>query len=455
MTAMQKIRSVIVVGAGAAGLAAARDLARAGCEVVVIEARGRIGGRVFTLNDPHFPAPIELGAEFLHGKSPALWQIADTANLKRYEVSGRHWYFDRGQISKSHDFWKHIEQLSDRMKSTSADQSLREFLNGLDDDHDSRRAKAMLTRYVEGFHAADIDRIGIRGLVAANEAADEIDGDRAFRFERGYEALMQALRGEAESDGTIFQLSTVVREIQWSRNRVTVVCEPAAVTDNASHIDYSAAAVIITIPLSLLQADASDGGVRFVPDLPISRQAAIQRMVMGNVLKINLRFRERFWEAAKLWDEDAERVDFRDAGFFHYPDAPIPTWWTQLPIRAPLLVGWAGGPRADRLSTTNVSEQSILDQAIASLAQIFKMPAVEILNYLEASHTHEWHSDPFARGAYAYVPVNGLEAQHSLAQPIDNTLFFAGEATSVGHIGTVHGAIQSGQRAAEEVLGIP
>ncbi|HEX8898338.1 MAG TPA: NAD(P)/FAD-dependent oxidoreductase, partial [Chthoniobacterales bacterium] len=386
--------------------------------------------------------------------SPVVWQIAEAVNLKRYEVSGRHWYFDDGRISKSHDFWKQIEQLSNRMKSAPADQSLREFLNGLPDDDESRRASEMLTRYVEGFHAADSDRIGIRGLVAANEAADEIGGDRAFRFERGYDALMQALRGAAESNGAIFQLNTIVKEIQWSTNRVTIVSEPAGIADIASQVEYAANAVIVTIPLSLLQTDASEGGVRFVPELPASKRDAIQQLAMGNVLKINLRFRERFWEAAKLWDEEAERADFRGAGFFHYPDAPIPTWWTQLPVRAPLLVGWAGGPRADRIRNANAGEQALIDQAIASLALIFRLPAAEISSYLEASNVHDWHGDPFARGAYAYLSVNGMDAQRNLAQPIDDTLFFAGEATASGHIGTVHGAIQSGQRAADEILRI-
>src|SRR3982750_2094309 len=115
-------RSVIVIGAGAAGLAAARDLGRAGCEVVVIEARNRIGGRVFTLTDVVPSVPIELGAEFVHGKSPALLDIATAANLKLHEVNERHWYFDNGKISRSHDFWKHIERTMKRMKSSAADQ---------------------------------------------------------------------------------------------------------------------------------------------------------------------------------------------------------------------------------------------------------------------------------------------------------------------------------------------
>lgn len=437
-------KSTIIVGAGAAGLAAARDLSRAGGEIVVLEARDRIGGRVYTVRDPESSVPIELGAEFVHGKSPALWQIANAAHLRLYEVSGRHCYFDEGKLSKSPDFWKQIESLMDQMKSSSADQSVRDFLEGLPDDEETARAKAMVTRYVEGFQAAEIDRIGVRGLVVFNEASDSIDGDASFRFENGYDSLMQALRAEAESYGARFHLNTIVKKIHWASDEVRVNSEPAA--------EYSAASVIVTVPLSILQRGSSDGVVFFVPDLPASKQVAISRLVMGNVLKINLRFRERFWEDAKLWDEKAERVNFKDAGFFHYPQTLLPTWWTQLPIRAPLLVGWAGGPGADRLRSLGAS--AILDQAIESLALIFNIPANEVRAQLQASYIHDWHDDPFSRGAYSYLPVNGLEDQQVLSEPLDNKLFFAGEATSVGHIGTVHGAIQSGQRAAQEILKI-
>src|SRR5205823_8412986 len=213
------------------------------------------------------------------------------------------------------------------------------------------------------------------------------------------------------------------------------------------------------------------------------------------------------------WDKDGNPLKFADAAFIHYPDAPIPTWWTQLPLRAPVLVGWAGGPRADSLIGTepavasrssssversiesspalqrwdrepsspsepakravdaesfanlgpgaynvralvNASDfrNEILDQAIASLALIFNISFETIRDQLEASYLHDWRHDPFSRGAYSYVPVNGLDAQKILSQPIDNRLLFAGEATSIGHIGTVHGAIQSGQRAAQEIL---
>ena len=433
----------IIIGAGAAGLAAARDLSRAEQTVVVMEARDRIGGRILTQTDSSAPVPIELGAEFVHGKPPELCQLARAANLELYEVSNRHWYFAGDQLTRSHEFWKQIEDLMRKMKSSQRDRSLQDFLQSMPDDEDTREAKAMLTRYVEGFHAASISRVSIQGLVKANEAADSIEGDKAFRLVDGYGSLIQTLRAEAESHGATFHLKTTVREIDWSADHVKVSCEPAGA--NRSTQSFTGAAAIITIPLGLLQA----GGIRFIPELSKSKLSAIEGLAMGNVLKINLRFRERFWEDVKRWDEAGERVSFADAGFFHCPEAPVPTWWTQLPMRAPILVGWAGGPRADELAAQ--PEADLVEKAIASLSLIFDLSPDVISAHLEQSYIHDWRRDPFTGGAYSFVPVGGLEAQRILAEPVAGRLFFAGEATSVGHIGTVHGAIQSGQRAAREV----
>lgn len=252
--------------------------------------------------------------------------------------------------------------------------------------------------------------------------------------------MVQALRAEAESYGAAFHLDKIVTAINWQGSKVEV--------KTLAQDTYEASAAIITLPLGVLQLKQRDGGIHFIPGLPDPKQSAIENLAVGNVIRINLSFRERFWEDAKVWAADGEAVSFRDAAFFHYPDAPLPTWWTQLPIRAPLLVGWAGGPRADRLR----SEGALVDQAIRSLSLILNTSPEEIRNQLEASYVHDWHDDPFSRGAYSYVPVNGLKAQEVLAQPLENKLFFAGEATCTGHVGTVHGAIQSGQRAAQEIL---
>jgi monoamine oxidase len=138
-------------------------------------------------------------------------------------------------------------------------------------------------------------------------------------------------------------------------------------------------------------------------------------------------------------------------GFLHSFDAPVPTLWTKLPLRAPVLVGWAGGPRADSLAGKGLG--FLTERALYSVAVAFGISRAQVESQLEAVYTHDWQSDAFTRGAYAYLPVGGLEAQRTLASPVEGTLYFAGEATNdAGHIGTVHGAFASGERAAREII---
>jgi len=472
--------SIAVIGAGIAGLAAARDLAAAGRPVTLLEARDRVGGRIFTHRDSTSPIPIELGAEFVHGESPELWQIADKLSAKPYEVAERHWYFENGKLSRSSDFWEKIEGLMLRMKSAKTDQSFKDFLDSQPDDQETQRAKAMAVRYVEGFEAANIERIGIQGLTRENEASAEIDGDKSFRFFTGYDSLAHALRVEAEARGAIIHFNAIVKEINWASGDIKLICERAgSVYDRSANnpatsepSSFTAPAVLITLPLGVLQtAPEKAGAVRFTPELPAAKQAAIDVLAMGNVVKIVMCFRERFWEEVKLSDQENKTANFADFAFMHCPDAPFPTWWTQLPVRAPVLVGWVGGPRAERLlprrdadqvasrpkaednkTTPGESDSVIVNEAITSLMHIFNLSPDAIRTQLQAAYFHDWRADPFARGAYSYVPVDGLKAQELLSQPLDNKLFFAGEALSVGHIGTVHGAIQSGKRAAKEIL---
>lgn len=437
---------ILIIGAGAAGLAAAAQLSRAGHEVVVIEARDRIGGRVFTVAsaDVRLPAnrnsspslasnlPIELGAEFVHGRSPHIFHAAESAKLALCDVSERHWFFEDGKLSSSGEFWRKIEKLMHDMKLSTTDQSFKDFLDSLPDDEETRRAKEIVVPYIEGFHAADISRIGIHGLTKANEAADEIDGDRSFRVMGGYGQLMQSLHDEAQRYGGAFYFETIVEEIHWRPGHVEVVCQ----TKNQKRA-FTGSACLITLPLGVLQSNH----IQFDPLLPERKRMAIGHLAVGNVVKINMLFEERFWEQFEISDGEQKR-SFFDLGFLHFPNAPIPTWWTQLPLRVPLLVGWAGGSQVKPVS------DDILDDAIESLSQIF---GSSVIDRLKAHYVHDWREDPFSLGAYSYVPVNGLESQRALAKPVDGTLFFAGEAMSVGHIGTVHGAMQSGERAAEEI----
>ncbi|HSS18482.1 MAG TPA: NAD(P)/FAD-dependent oxidoreductase [Pyrinomonadaceae bacterium] len=468
---------VLIIGAGAAGLAAARDLAVAGKHVMVLEGRERIGGRVSTIFHDDARLPMECGAEFVHGKHPALMKILDDAGINFCDVSDRHWYFEKGKLSKTHDFWNKLNAVMDLMRSDQPDRTFADFLDSLPDDEATTRAKAVARRYVEGFHAAEVDRIGVHGLIKANEAEDEIAGDKGFRIPGGYCQVTDALHDAAVAAGAVFKLNTAVKEIKWSAEGV----ELSAIADGVAE-RFSAAHVVITLPLGVLQESLKEPGERrkpldqnqireaypeveidevapdaglvvFTPELPQEKQVAIRGVQVGYVQRVVIRFSERFWEKLPPLENDGAKADFADFGFIHYPETTIPTWWTQSHIRAPILVGWTGVSNALRFSGSLEAYEELGVEALDSLKTILRIDDETLNGVLISMISADWSSDPFSLGAYSYLPVNGLAAQKSLAQPIDNVLFFAGEATSVGHIGTVHGAIESGQRTAAEILG--
>jgi monoamine oxidase len=448
---------VLILGAGAAGLAAARDLARAGKSVIVLEARDRIGGRIFTHQDNLSPLPVELGAEFVHGKHPALMSILEAADVSYRKVVNRHWFFIKGEIVPTHEFWEDLDLLMSKMSLDEPDKTFKEFLDSQPADERTREAKILATRYVQGFHASRIDRIGVHGLIKANEAEEEIGGHQGYRLHE-YSIVPQLLQEEAVDAGAVVRLNTIVNELQWSTGGVAATCSVRGQKQT-----FTAKRALITLPLGVLQASLeqsavpspeSTGSVEFVPELPAEKQAAINGVEMGPVVRVTVTFRERFWDNIKARPGTETAIDFSELSFVHCPDAPLPVWWSLLPNREPVLVGWSGGANAERFFQKPFSADDWLSDSLKSLAMLFGLPETKLRELLVSFHTHDWSSDPFARGGYSYLPVNGLESQRRLSQPIDDVLFFAGEATSAGHIGTVHGAIESGERAAREINGL-
>jgi monoamine oxidase len=202
--------------------------------------------------------------------------------------------------------------------------------------------------------------------------------------------------------------------------------------------------VIVTVPIGVLQLPAgAPGAIHFSPGLE-SKRDAIAGILSGPVLKVVLRFRTVFWEKF-----DGGR--YHDASFFYSIGTPFPTFWTSMPTRSPFLNAWTGGPPAAQLSAK--SDAQIIQAALESLETMFGDHLPDARAQLEAAFVHNWQRDPLACGAYSYVGVGHNDtARKTLAAPLDDTLFFAGEATDTeGEAATVTGALQSGARAAREV----
>jgi monoamine oxidase len=440
---------VIVIGAGVAGLEAARRLLRRRLRVVVVDARPRLGGRIRTERPAGWPAPVELGAEFVHGRPRGLVRALAGARARTIELEWRHAFLRRGRIETGGASWRAAQEWMDRLPDEDvsfASVLARPWARGL-----TREVRAMLLGFVEGFNAADAERISVLGLNRQTRASEAEEGDRIFHLRDGYDQLPHHLaRPLARIEGAL-RLGTVVTRVEWAAGSVQVHARGAL---GGSLGMLRARAALVTVPLAVLQArPPATGAIAFAPSLPPWKRAAIHRLAMGNVIKVVVRFRDRFGAG---WSSPIPR----DTGFLHAPDAAVPVWWTFGPEPHRCLVGWLAGSAADRLAALapegeRGAARSIdprLRAAIGGLARGLGTSARDLLTAVEDAVVVDWARDPYARGAYSYVPVGGLDAPAELAAPVEGRLFFAGEATdTAGDPGTVHGALRSGERAAREI----
>ncbi|HEX7053239.1 MAG TPA: NAD(P)/FAD-dependent oxidoreductase [Burkholderiales bacterium] len=406
-----------MIGAGAAGLAAADALARAGRSALLLEARERVGGRCFTRRMAGLDIPVELGAEFIHGDAHATRALLRAARVAAVDSVRAQRLLERGRLRPVNGFAE--AQRAVRGVSLERDISFQRLLAR------SRlpgRTRALASLMVQGFDAADPKRVSARSIVEEWREGGSL-GDSQPRPEGGYGPVFDWLARSLVARGVPIHLQRVVQRIEWRRGSALVrgrfLGEPFAVR---------AQRVVITLPLGVLQS----GAVRFIPSLP--KKKALQKLASGPVIRVAMRFDRAFWERRAP-----------GVAFFHDPRAPFPTFWTPLPMRAPLLTAWAGGPKAARLS--GASGERLLARAWQSVRSVFPgapPPAAALV--------HDWAKDPFARGGYSYERVGGEGAREALAAPLEDTLYFAGEATDTEEGGTVAGALRSGRRAARQIV---
>jgi monoamine oxidase len=421
-------RRILVIGAGMAGLTAARKLAEAGLKVLVLEARDRVGGRILTLRDEG--EVLELGAEFIHGRPPELWDLVREAGLEPYALDGTDVCHKSGKLKKCDEISEVFKFLNGLESWKGTDLSFADYppLEKL-----SREKRDEVINYVQSFNAADYRRIGVHALAVQQSAEKEISSDEVFRVREGYDRLPEFVAEKVRKAGGRIELSRTAEKIEWERGNVRVY-----VRDGGELAQYSAAQAVIALPLGVLQ----HLGVVFDP-VPAALIAANQ-LAMGPVRRFTLLFRERWWAGQ-------ERVKLPKLSFLFAQDAMPPVWWTAHPWETRTLTGWIGGPRS--IAFDQFTREQVGDAACKELAKIFALPVAMLRGQLIGCATHDWQTDPHSCGAYSYVPAGALDAVLKMATPTQRTLYFAGEHTDVtGHWGTVHAAMRSGLRAAQQVL---
>ena len=422
---------VVIVGAGIAGLTAARLLGERGpdLKLLILDARDRVGGRIFTLDDEDAPTGVDVGAQFIHGSNAATWELIKEFGLQTRPID----HFGDRQL---HAFTQEVggtvltsEQRTAVLASVrenyarhfGADIALGEFAKELE----LTPAQMSAITYDANSWSAEPEAISLRAAVLDGEAWDAYH-DNDFLIYGGYQRLIAQMT--AELTGKI-RLNSRVSGMVWGEELSAVFYE-----NRGLESAVTCRCIINTLPIGVMQS----GEIQFSPGLPDNKQAAINGLTMGSMVVIPMVFSEPFWKDVVPnyggWYSSDGRVYF---GVPHPEEGATP-----------VVKGWFSGAAADQLSAEG-PEQAI-QTAIGWLEQASGMPGLGAK--LSWHHVQDWVTDPYSRGSYSVTRPGGYGLRATLAQPLGKSLFFAGEATAAPpHYQTVHGAYMSGKRVAAEV----
>ena len=404
---------VVIVGAGAAGLAAARRLAEAGVSFQLLEASHRIGGRAHTEYLPD-GSPFDLGCHWLHSASiNPFVPVADEFGFRYQQRT------DYGRVA----FFRNGQWLSEDVNRTfEADAAAREqtirsaWSVGRDisvadaTDRDGQWVD-VLDYYTAQNTSSDPDQVSVGDIVNYHDTGEN------WPLPDGYGALV-----ERWAFGIPAVLNTVVKTVRWDSHGVRVETSRGIIT---------AQCAVIAVSTGVL----GSGELRFIPELPVDKQSAVAALPLGNYNHILLSIRKQFFDP-----DIPDRVVITSED-----DSPIGL--TLFPYEFDCVIGIVAGRFADWLERVGAeASRQVITEALGDLF------GHDIVRYVTADRQSAWRGNPFVRGAYSSAAPGEFHQRSVLAQPLADRLYFCGEATSTDHFCTCHGAKITGERAAGEVL---
>lgn len=411
-------KAVLVVGAGMAGLAAARSLADAGWPVRVIEARDRVGGRVHT--DRDWGVPLEMGASWIHGTTNnPLMELARQARAQLAPTDYYGWAKlavdpRLPPLQYEPETWRtFVKRARGRVDGGSLGAAVDAAATRAElSDSDRAQLAFYVTTEIEDEYAAGADQLSANTF----DHGDYADGDQDV-VTSGYDAMPRLL-----AEGLRIQLTTPVTAITRRDNSVVV---------HAKDRSFEGPAAIVTVSLGVLKS----GAIAFDPPLPDPQLRAVNALGFGVLSKSFFRFSRRTWDV--------------ENAFYQYIGVEPGVWsqWFSLPSAAgPIALAFNAGDRGRWAEST--SPRELMASALPVARRLFgaDVSPVEV-------RTSNWAADPYARGSYSFhAPGSGLSDRRRLAEPIGDRLYLAGEAVGVNNPATVTGAVVSGRYAAGELM---
>lgn len=416
-----KKETLIIIGGGAAGLMTANELAER-YNVILLEAKQRLGGRIWTRTLSHAPHIIEAGAEFIHGHQELTLRLLQQAGIKYVEVKGKMYHRENGVLKEQTEMIEDWDKLLKEMKTIKTDMTMHDFLYeyfGGDEYADLRRHAIA---YAEGFDLADIRRASVQALYKEWKNQEETN----FRIPLGYGAMITYLEQSCLKKGCSIITGKTIKQVDWEKNDITVY--------TAGEEKFTGDKLVVTVPLAILATTAGACALNFTPPLDEYISAA-RNTGTGEVIKIICWFKERFWK--------------KDLGFV-FSDEIFPTWWTQLPSADFILTGWAGGSRAQQLK--DCTREELLQKATASLAAIFDMEQAAIKNRIAETVITNWQAPEPGLYGYSYRTLKSKAALEVLNTPVEDTIYFCGEGLYKGKSpGTVEAALVSAMEVSKQL----